>query len=72
MKSKLQVLLFTTKVCFFFSLIDECIEIEKIRDRTRLELLEREANEDDEEEELDDTDRESQATNGRDATETTS
>jgi len=60
------------KVCLFFSLIDECIEIEKIRDRTRLELLEREANEDDEEEELDDTDRESQATNGRDATETTS
>lgn len=58
---------------FYFSLIDECIEIEKIRDRTRLELLEREANEDDDEEdELDDTDRESQATNGRDATETTS
>eukprot|EP00093_Oithona_nana_P011246 11246.XXX_277455_276008_1 [CDS] Oithona nana genome sequencing. len=64
-------------ICFlhnqpYQNLIDECIEIEKIRDRTRLELLEREANEDDEEEELDDTDRESQATNGRDATETTS
>ena len=69
MKSKLQVLLFTTKVCLFFSLIDECIEIEKIRDRTRLELLEREANEDDDDEGASES---QQATNGTDATETTS
>merc|ERR1712018_618882 len=48
-------------ICFLHNqpyqkLIDECIEIEKIRDRTRQELLEKEANEEEDEEAKDDDD----------------